>query len=111
MGNGYPALGGKMPEVVLVRDDAGDSATGEKYESPPRGPGEPAVPDICVWTLRGAGGAGSGNLGGGCRTMLAKDCVLSPVADLARRLLLEEFLGIVPDSCGLPYWEPVGVEP
>jgi hypothetical protein len=38
---GVPCLGnGNIVDVVLVLEDAGDSATGEKYESPPLWPGE-----------------------------------------------------------------------
>ncbi len=41
LGNGYPALGGKMLLVVLVRLDTGDSRDRRKRdESPPRGPGD-----------------------------------------------------------------------
>ena len=57
LGQGYPAPPGNMLEAVLVLEDTGDSATGEKYESPPRGPGDGCVGGaICVWRDRGTGG-------------------------------------------------------
>ena len=76
---------GNTPLVVLVRDEAGDSATGEKYESPPRAPGDgaPALePLVCT------GGTGKGNRGGGgARAMLAMEWTLSPVME--RPLVLD----------------------
>lgn len=94
-----------MPLAVLVRDDTGDSATGEKYESPPRAPGDDAPGGgICVCTFKGAGGCGSGNRGGGALTMPAR---LSPVAARCRRLVLDAFRGsMVPpvDCVGIGNW-------
>lgn len=66
-----------MDDVVLVLDekDAGDSATGEKYDSPPRWAGEGIAPDgSWVCTLNGGGLASAiGNRGGGARAIPAKD--------------------------------------
>lgn len=74
--------------MPLARDDDGESATGEKYESPPLDPGDGA-PLPCVCKLSGAGG-GIGNLGGGARATPANDCVLSPVMDRWRIFELED---------------------
>lgn len=82
--------------MVLVLDEAGDSATGEKYDSPPRGPGE-CCGCAPVCSERAVGGCGMGKLGGGCRRIMpANDIVLSCVPDRCRRLVLEAVLGMVP---------------
>ena len=75
----------------LVRVDIGDSVAGEKYESPTRGPGEPAPcgGPAPVCKLSPFGGWGRGNLGGGARFMPAIDCVLSPVAERDLKLVLD----------------------
>lgn len=75
-----------MPLVVLVRDEAGDSAVGEKYESPPRWPGD-CAPLVC--TLRDPGGAGRGKRGGGARAIPASECWLSMVPDRWRILFTD----------------------
>ncbi len=77
--------------LVLALDDAGDSATGEKYESPPRVLGDGIAKE--VWRL--SGGIGIGNRGGPDRTIVAKESWLLPVVDLERRLTEEEFRGIL----------------
>ena len=81
--------------LVLEPNDAGDSATGEKYESPPRWEGEGIAPDgRCVWTLSGGGlPKPIGNRGGGALAIPANDWPLSPVVDRDRRLVLDAFLG------------------
>lgn len=110
LGKGYPGVE-VMPLAALVRDDTGDSPIGEKYESAAgRSPGDGAPrADSCVWRLSGTGGGGRGYRGGGARAMPASDCVLSPVADLCLRLLLDAFLGIiVPPVEGVT---PKGIEP
>ena len=97
---GVPCRGnGNMPDVVLVLDDTGDSATGEKYESPPRCPGEGIEESCWVCKLRGGFGRPIGKRGGGARAIPAKDWVLSPVVDLERRLVLEAFRVIPELGC------------
>lgn len=59
---------------MLVLEDAGDSATGEKYESPPRCPGEGSWVAIVVWRLRGGLERPIGKRGGGARAIPARDC-------------------------------------
>lgn len=91
--------------AVLVRVETGDSVAGEKYESPPRGPGELAPCEtICVWRLSWVGGAGRGKRGGGARAIPARDCVLSPVVERVLKLVLEALRVITPpaDCCELP---------
>jgi hypothetical protein len=39
-----------------------------------------------------------GNRGGGCLTIPASDCVLSPVVDLDRKLVLDVFLFMVKEA-------------
>ena len=69
----------------LVRVE-GVSATGEKYEFPFRSEGE-AVP-LGYWVCK-RGGSGIGNRGG--RPEESGPEPLPPVADLARRLVLDAF--------------------
>jgi len=82
--------------AVLVLEDAGDSAVGEKYDSPIRDTG-----DCAVCTLSCLGGAGSGNCGGGARARLASECVLSLVTERARRLLFETLRAKTPPELEL----------
>ena len=86
-----------MDDAVLAREpnDAGDSATGEKYDSPPLWEGDGIAPDgNWVCTLNGGGlEKPIGKRGGGALAIPAKDWVLSPVVDLDRRLVLEAFIG------------------
>jgi len=73
-----------MPEEELVREeyDAGESATGEKYEFPYRSFGDTAL-CICVRRVSGA-----------CLApleVITPGGMLSPVVDLERKLVLEAF--------------------
>jgi hypothetical protein len=68
-----PCLGkGNIDDAVLVLEDTGDSATGEKYESATRCPGDGIEEAIEVCKLRGGFG-NIGKRGGGARTIPAKD--------------------------------------
>lgn len=80
--------------AVLVREDAGDSIVGEKYESPALCPGD--CPPPCVCTLSTPEGGGIGNLGGGARTTPASDAVLSFVPERPRRLVLDALRFMTP---------------
>jgi hypothetical protein len=61
--------------VLVLDEEAGDSPTGEKYESPPRWLGEGMPADgIAVCKLRGGFTTPMGKRGGGARAIPASDC-------------------------------------
>lgn len=102
-GKGYAPV--KMPLVVLVRLEAGDGATGEKYDSGARGNGE-------VSTVSGAAGGTIGKRGGGTRAVPAIEWALSLVAERWRKLVLEALRCIVPGiGAGALYREGPEVGP